>query len=250
MIKTLLLATVADRTDSCCTCLRTIRQFLPDWSLAVVAQGHSAAQIEKMKQAYGGEATWVSLDRRIGPHSAKVVGLNAVPDSDVFCSIDDDMEFLELTNLDPAAQKAIEPSVGFVSAGWMPHESRIRPSLIVQKYVSQPIVYTGGGLVFARKIAQLVAALPDLPYFCDNTEWSVAAYIAGYSNYRWRGSLAIHRVCGTGGRRAWIPLGHRALPSSRYVRLESAKGGGEAYKIPTSGNLTDEAHALHVANKK
>jgi undecaprenyl-diphosphatase len=91
-------------------------------------------------------------------------GLNAGPLRVThFLWVDDDMEFLPETNLEPCLQKALEPGTGFVSANWVAHDNHLVRRRIEDKFVPQPIVYTGGGMVFNRKIAELLVGLPRDP---------------------------------------------------------------------------------------
>jgi hypothetical protein len=104
-------------------------------------------------------------------------------------------------------------------------------------------------MLFNRKIAELVVHMPFVSYFSDNTEWSLNSYINGYTNYRYRGSSCIHTICQKGGRNAWIELKNRIITDTKYMNIQKEKNG-KYFLIGTSKDLTEEAHKLHLKNKK
>ena len=178
MNRYLLLATVQDRISMAELLVASVQAHLRNWKLLIVAQEYSPDDARRMSVLSGGVV--INYPERIGPHRAKAAGLRHILDTEgnqrfVVCSVDDDMEFLALTNLDPAVSKALSTGVGFVSAGWVPHINRLKPAHVKPVFVRQPIVYTGGGMIFGPEVARLVCALPDANYFDDNTEWSLAA---------------------------------------------------------------------------
>jgi hypothetical protein len=247
--KYLLLATVADRADMLAACLRSVEKFLPGWRLVIVTQECDAAMRANLDTTANAET--IHLPARIGPHRAKSEGLKLIDQRHadggyVVCSIDDDMEFISATDLDPCIQRAMERGVGFVSAGWVPHESRVAKRHTPSVFVNQPIVYTGGGMIFGSEVTRIVLRLDPADYFSDNTEWSLAVYLAGYENFRFRGSLTIHRVCSRGGRRAWIATSLKRIPDAKYLVLKpGAKGGLNDWHIGDSSGLTEEAVRHH-----
>jgi hypothetical protein len=256
--KYVLLATVKDRLHLMPTILGSVARWLPGWRVVIVTQAYAPEDTLAVQRLLA-NAVQLSLPDRVGPHTAKAAGLRAVqaheraygdPKRFVVCSVDDDMEFTARTKLDPAVQFCLHPATGFVSAGWVKHENQLAEKEAPDEFVKQPIVYTGGGLVFDQKMAELVLALPDGNYFCDNSEWSLAAYRAGFDNYRFRGSVSVHRICGKGGRRAWVALEKRPVPDPKYLAMKPARTGGpNAYHVGMSADLTAFAHAEHAANR-
>ncbi len=253
MNRYLLLATVQDRLAMVGPCLQSIREFLPGWTPVVVAQEYTETDRATVQQALPG-ATVLVLPKRCGPHNAKLFGLRHIDALErsnyVVCSIDDDMEFIDQTNLEPCVRKALDPSIGFVSAGWVKHETHLIKRKPVEQFIKQPIVYTGGGMIFDRKTAKVVLRIPEGAYFCDNSEWSLAAYLAGFTNYRYRGSLTIHRICSKGGRQGWVDLGEKQIPDPRFLRMKVGKLVNKLnnYLVGDSRDLTPEAHATHQSN--
>lgn len=243
----LLLATVRDRTDMCLTLLRSIQAHLAGWRLMIVAQGHEYDDLKSLA-GVGVAFELVHMREGVGPHRAKQAGLRDIARIEgdrgyIVCSIDDDMEFTAQTNLEPAVQRAMQPGVGFVSAGWAPHETKAAQMTLVDAFVTQPIVYTGGGMIFTARTARIIMDLPALDYYDDNTVWSLAAYLSGLKNYRYRGSLTLHRICRKGGRKGWLNRGERAHPDPAYITLRKAKTDG--WCIGASSDLTALAHRAH-----
>jgi hypothetical protein len=252
MDKYLLLATVQDRIDSVLVTLESAAKFLPDWKVVMVVQEYESEDFTRISYKYNPKI--IAIDGRVGPHTAKVAGLELIDSLQkskyVVCSIDDDMEFVEQTNLTKAVGRCLRPGVGLVSTGWVRAESLLSSRKIVDSFVKQPIVYTGGGLLFNSSVAKLILGMPNKAYFDDNTEWSLYLYIRGFVNYRYRGSLTIHRICGKGGRRAWIKDDPSVIPDTRYIKMHPSKMEAEKYLIGVSKDLTKEAHNLHKANRE
>lgn len=255
MNRYLLLATVQDRIPMAAALFASIKAHLAGWKVLIVAQEYSDDEARQAEALTGGEV--INLSARVGPHRAKIAGLQTIVDREgannfVVCSIDDDMEFLPQTNLDPAVSKALTAGTGFVSCGWAPHLNRIRPGQIKPIFVRQAIVYTGGGMVFGPKVARLVLTLPPANYFDDNTEWSLAAYTAGLSNFRWRGSMTLHKICSKGGRRAWVALRDRVISDPKLITIREGKLAGRVnnYLVGSSADLTPLAHELHQRHRR
>lgn len=257
MNKYFLLPTVSDRFTQVFTLLKSIKEFCPDWKLVVVAQEYDLEQ----KQAL---STYLNLlnavvlfeDKRSGCHKGNIAGLKHImQESDnsdfVVCGIDDDMEFTKETNLDRCVQKCLEYGVGLVSGGWVKTKSMLQNRSVVDKFIKQAIVYTGGGLVFNHKIAKVLLEIPLENFTSTNSVWSLAVYVAGYENWRDRGSLAIHNVCQKGGRKGWIStLSTQVLSNPDFINTRIAKKDlVDKYLICDSNDLTDQAHELHRHNR-
>ena len=255
MKKYLLLATVRDRIDMVEVVISSINKFLHGWTLVIVVQEYSKEEVERVGKMIECPYHIIPLQKRIGAHSAKIEGIKKIVELSgrfIVCSIDDDMEFIEQTNLEGAITLFAKRSTGFVSAGWVNHETRIPNRITKNVFVLQKIVYTGGGMLFSNNIAELLLTVPNLDYFSDNTVWSLQAYISGYSNYRYLGSIAIHRVCKTGGRREWMHSSEKVLPDERFIKITR---GNERFKIKnnyligTDSGVTELAKQSHQLNK-
>jgi hypothetical protein len=112
-------------------------------------------------------------------------------------------------------------------------------------FVRQRIVYTGGGMVLSPHARKIIKELPDVSYWSDNTEWSLACYLAGLRSYRYRGSESIHRICGSGGRKSWVKQSEVVMPNPKYVTVRPSNKAGELGCIPVDADLTAEARTAH-----
>lgn len=247
-----LVATTGDRWEMMRAFLASVKAFLPDWRLVVVGQCLTKAQEAEIVQTVPA-VTLASVPDRLGMHGARLRGLAEIDwltdGPYVVCSCDDDMEFIAETNLEPCVRAVMRPGFGLVSAGWVKHPSLVAKAVEakIDAFVKQPIVYTGGGLLFSREVAGIIRSIPDKPWLCDNSMWSLAVYLSGRENYRFRGSITVHRILSKGGRKTWVDAGKRLLPDERYVNLRPSKIGGEnAFHIPMSSDLTSLAKNKHA----
>lgn len=244
MRKAILIATTVDRKDMFCDLMHSIiaQPQFDEWHVMTIVQGDYDRWLYEIKQQ--GLDTridyLIAQKTRIGPHDARLKLLNV--DSDVYAIIDDDFIMLEQTNWAPMVKHALKQDCGFVSGNFIPHASWAHKKSLENRFIKQPIVYTAGGLIFTRKIAKLIKKIGNAPLWCDNTQWSLTAYLAGYENYRYLGSVCIHRVCRTGGRKGWIDSGTRLVyPDPQYIKYEKGK-------IPKSSGLTEKAKKKHHEN--
>jgi hypothetical protein len=228
---TYLVTTTADR--DCGALLDSIQRYRPGPGV-LVAQGCRPAVLAGWKLVY--------LPERIGPHCARKAGLMHIQGAVVV--LDDDMLLTDRTDFGPAVERAMQPGVGLVSCNWRRSE-RMFPGDVARLWHRQAIVYTGGGLVLGTAARAAVEALPDVPYWCDNTAWSLACYTAGLQNWRYLRSFAVHRVCGNGGRKAWVQSTEVVMPDPALVALRASGRAGEYGCIPVDQDLTAEAHMRH-----
>lgn len=247
-----LLITVGDRLQMAVRFLETARQFYPQWPVITVAQAVSPLGVRALEQASSPGSVVVAEPARLGMFRARMLALQHAQAACagrpyVVCAVDDDMELTARTYYPPCVEKAQERGVGFVSAGWMPNEVRLAKWRAAHEFVPQPIVYTGGGMFWASAASDVLLAMPRLAYWSDNTVTSLALYTAGFVNYRYRGSVALHRVCGSGGRKGWLrTVGDaRVLPDARWIAMHPSKKGDGKLRIGKSEDVTDAAHAEH-----
>lgn len=254
MNRFLLMGVTADRADdSALKALRSAAAHLPGWTPVVVAQGCSPTQLAALRAATPSGAV-LPLSERVGMHNAKLAGLahiRALGASDyVVASVDDDMEFLDATDYDAAARHLSGAGVGMVSTNWRRTLAACQAVSLRDEVTRQKIVYTGGGLLFRSDVASIIGEIPKQETLCDNTLWSAVVYAAGRVNLRFLGSVCIHRICGRGGRRAWIALKGRPLPRPDLVTFRPCKGDGpNQYHIAADRDLTPLAHQLHAMNR-
>lgn len=256
--KVLLLACVDDRPATLDRFLGSLH-YVRGWSMVLVGQMFSPDRQREVQGAV--EAAGVPCDAlwfadRLGMHGAKFRGLERIEalfggTEYVVVSVDDDMEFLPSTKLDLLTETVRQPGVGLVSGGWVKTEAWLQRRQPKNELVPQAIVYTGGGLAFNEAVARVVLSMGPDDVWSDNTAWSLKTYVAGYQNYRHRGSMAIHRVCQKGGRKTWVNAAKRRVPDPRLLNLRPSQIGGEnAYLIGADKDLTPEARALHAENRR
>jgi hypothetical protein len=190
-----------------------------------------------------------------GCHGARVNLLRHIQGGyDVYINLDDDMELTEHTNYEPAIIKALEPSTGFVLTNWARTRGLMEKKIPRKReeFIRQNLIYQGGGMVYCEKIAALMRELPAIKQTFDHA-WPLTAYINGYLNYRYMGSLAIHRVCGTGGMAGFMTDNPVQLMMTEYVNIRKAKrqrGNAWDVCIPLDPDIKPLAHEKHRANFK
>lgn len=248
--KYMVVPTVKDRIPFLGTFLDSIARYTPDWQVFIVAQEFTKREAEDAAARLPGAAV-LTYPTRIGMHGARVAALRAIEAGStqpyVVCTTDDDMEFTERTNLEPCVSKACEEGVGLVSSNWAKSYEAVMRKEVVDEFVRQPIVYTGGGMVFHQAVARVICEIPDGDYWSDNMMWALATYVAGYQNYRYRGSIAVHLACRSGGRKAWCALEERELAPSDL--LPTARGKTQLL-ISGSKDLTPAARRMHLENRR
>lgn len=249
-MKRLVIITTGDRPAMLTAALRSLHAagIAREWRVSLVWQGG------RDTPCLGAQHDVIMLPEAVGPHMARAAALDAW-DAEIWCWWDDDMAAITGETLyGPAVARAIEPGVGLVSTGWRPSDSpgwaRQRPRVDV--WVRQSIVYTGGGLICSDEVAREIdRALPRGRLWCDNTEWSLACYLGGRQNWRWRGSVAIHRIGRRGGRRAWLATHPElSMPDPRWVRVRPSGRPGEHGCIPLDRDLTRAARQRHRVERR
>ena len=255
MKRYLLLAASDDRRPLLQLCIRSIKTYLKGWTLVFTAQRFDPSEGYLEALCDGIPHKLFYQAERMGAHNAKMIGLDwihadAAGGRYVVASIDDDMEFKPETDFEPAVTICTEKGVGFVTGNWCQHEGfyEKRRNSLKNEFIPQPIVYTAGGMLFDNEMADRVRAIGSGDYLCDNSEWSLVAYLSGHVNYRYRGSLCIHRVLGSGGRREWLGQAERILPDPTLLPFQPSKVGFQGknkWRIGTSKDLTPRAHEIH-----
>ena len=254
--KFILIATTSDRYEMLKQYLWSIALYAKDCSIVIVGQKYSNEQIKDIQKIISKRSVVLSLAQKVGMHNAKMIGLEHIRElsqSYVVCSADDDMVFTHRTSFDKALKKLEKPNVGFVSLGWVKHSNQLEAYKSVDQFVKQDIVYTGGGMLFTERLTEILLNEPRLEYVCDNSLWSVLAYINGYKNYRYRGSCTIHNICKLGGRRTWLNSGIKVLGRQDLLDYKPSaytNNNPNDYLIPTSKDITLYARELHTNNIK
>jgi len=200
-----------------------------------------------------------AFDRLLGPHVARQTALKANEDRELFIMLDDDQEMLPDTSFADALRLAQHPLTGLVCI-----RQAASPGLVAQRrrtvrgVEQSPMVCTDGGMALARHTADVIRAMPPEAYSCDNTEWSLATYMAGLVNLVDHNHWSLHRAGSRGGRRAsagrlddgWLSV-PRVTPDPRYVRFPEMRQKlpdvHEANRVGWTRGFTSLAHAAHHA---
>jgi len=244
-----LVVSTSERIQSLQTLLSSLSQH--PYKIYAVLQGYD--------QIPSGIDEVISLPNPVGAHSARMIGLKKWANlENAWVLLDDDMVATSKTDwITPANLAFNDKSIGFISCNWARTENLAMQKPVTRTYKNQNIVYTGGGMVFNVDTALLI--LESLPengdYVCDNTMWSVTAYLHGKINKRYLGSIAIHRIRTKGGRNKWL-LSHGAeRPDPRYVTVVESNGKKYSHRenkmrSPNDTNLTALAKQTHKQNKQ
>ena len=260
MIKTFVVASTGDRFESIMLLLKSLDFYLLNgWNIIVVGQKYKEDDINEIKRflsRYNGQNVFLNFPDYLGAHSAKVYALNNYK-SDIWCSIDDDMEIVDgLTNYGRiVAWLERDKSIGFISGNWARTRDLALKKGIKDELIRQKLVYTGGGLLFRDDVAEIVRNIPNDEYLFDDCLWAVYAYINGYENYRYRGSVVIHKICAKGGRRTWLAAttNKKRLPPENILKVRRGntnKIGYDEYLICLDKDVTEYAKELHLKNAK
>jgi len=176
---------------------------------------------------------------------------------DAYISLDDDMELWEeRTDFQPAIEKAQERDAGIVSCNWVRTKS---PALISRAryepgvFIEQALVYMGGGMVFDNKVIEATLLADNLPYLFDDVQYALIAYLAGYRNYRYLGSMLFHHIMSTGGIKRLYSERALVLPNENYITVRPCAQIYDIdnnYFIPKPKDLTAAAHVEHNINRE
>lgn len=196
---------------------------------------------------------------KLGCHGARVLLLRKIR-YDFYINLDDDMEIGRYANYWPAVTKALEPETGFVMTNWartpallekkVPMLQAVLDAAAVdadEAFDKQIMLYNGGGMVYAEKIAALMRDLEPVKTAFD-CAWPITSYVNGYTNYRYLGSLAVHRVCGTGGMQTFMSDTPLHVMSEQWLRFKPLKhrdGSCNDVSIPLDADVKPEAKAEH-----
>ncbi len=249
--KTFIIATTGDRFDGLKRLVISLFPFFKTgWTAVIVAQSYSDKDLSEIKRLTGKNADIIKKNYLIGAHSAKMIALNYTK-SEIWCSLDDDMIATQSTDYDQVADiLRCNKNIGFISGNWARTQKQANAKKVVNELVPQKLVYTGGGLLFREDVAEIIRNIPNEQYLFDDCLWAMYAYINGYSNYRFRGSIAVHQICTVGGRKSWLKeRKDRVLPPNEFLKVRKSKDS-EGYFICNDRDLTDLAKELHERNKK
>lgn len=253
MKKAFIIVTVSNRVKELNELLESMAKYVPDfnsWDVCVFMQDNLGVK-DQVKTKYVTKA--YIHNELLGCNAARIALLKqpGMLEYDVYCNLDDDILLTEYTNYDPAIKKCMESGVGFVLTNWARTESLMMKKVpkMEDRFVKQALIYQGGGMLYSNKIAKLITKLPVVKTVFDEG-WPLKAYLEGYENYRYLGSLAIHKICTTGGMRSFYSqTDYSKLPNlyPEYINYKMGKDG--KWLIPMDADLTDKAKEVHRLNK-
>ncbi len=256
MKKTFVIISVSDRVEDLNGLLASIRSFhkFDDFSISVLYQDY-LGNSEKIYDHFINNL--YIYPEKMGCHGARVQLLRHLEkfDYDIFVNLDDDMELTRYTDYFlPIRKIASEPGTGFILTNWAKTYDLLMAKVpkMRDEFKKQTLVYNGGGMVYGKRVASLMSKLPIVKTAFDNA-WAMTAYVNGYTNYRFMGSLAVHRVCGRGGMQLFMAENPADLMCEDLIdfkRSKKQRGNGFDYLIPLDADINQKAHCLHNLNKK
>ncbi len=225
--------------------------YLPDWDVFATFEGYDQAghDILKSSRNYKRIVNSFSYAERLPPWPIRVQMIdNALEDGyEIFCSADDDMEYLKTVDYEPMVKMCQDFFVGIVEGNWV--KSKAMHKEPKREFIRQPIIYTGGGLVFDKKIAKLLCSEPRKPYLFDDVQAGLITYVNGYENLRYRGSVIVHKILQRDGLRATHHLMDFELPDAELLRCYPTKSKmyqkDNNYTIPQTKDLKQKAILMH-----
>lgn len=231
-----------------------------DIPITVSCHGANSAHFAEVLADYSREEVFVdSYYHEYRPvYPDRVSMMQEFPDVRTFINLDDDMEVIpEHTDYEPAIRRSRVFGVGVVSCGWAKSEALLPKALqgTADPWIKQPIVNMAGGQVYGQHVVREMAKRIE-PYQFDDVEAALRAYVAGYENWRFRGSIIFHRIMKPGGlKEAFARVSH-SPNEPEFMRMDAAKPvpGRESVPennrlMPSSINLTPLAHACHKAGR-
>lgn len=251
------MVTVSERVQMLVNFLQSLAEHEPNRDIAIHMQGDpSAKQYLKDNLPEGINIVhYMHTDERVGCHSARVMLLKElleVGEHTAFINVDDDVELIKETDWQPAVDKTTEQGVGFVLTNWVKHPNALPKAISIMDpgFYPQVFVYQGGGMAYNREVAKLMSELVVQPARYDDI-WPLTAYLNGYRNYRYRGSLAVHRIMLKGGMNTYMKSEPRPLLCWDWVNYRPLLGQpvGSDYSIPMDSDLKPKAKEMHKTTR-
>lgn len=232
--------------------------FLPrDWRIYIGLQCYSDDEQSALlnhPQIAARLAGSMTSSQRTPPYLARAHILRlAIDKVDIWANLDDDMVILPTVDYDAMMVKALEPGVGIVSGNWARSAGLLKRHPPVKIMVRQPLVNMAGGMIYTRAVAQAIISADVMAYhFCD-VQAALVAYLAGYDNYRYRGSVILHKIMAPGGLKQSYAEQDFILPDPHWLRVLPSTvtypGRDTNYHMPDSSLLTPSAHERHARNR-
>jgi len=171
---------------------------------------------------------------------------SAPTEADFWVFFDDDLFVTKRTRFDAMADLALHPSVGIVAGDYRRDAESYERAELVHRYRKSPILMLGGGMVFRRRLAAAITA-GNQPYRFDDSQYCLNAYLAGYENYLYQGSLALHLIFPAGLRKSSNEIAF-VSQDPRWITTRPNRAGFKLdnnYFITETKDLTAAAWAVH-----
>jgi hypothetical protein len=174
-----------------------------------------------------------------------------------------DIEPIETTNWPTLAQLVHDGDYGVVSGNFARSRKLMHRSWPPRQpeFVRQPFTNMSGGQAVPKRLVPVLSGevadgMGLAPWYFDDVQVGLTAYLMGEQPVRWRGSLALHKILspnglnGPSGLFSRIEVRHR-LPDPQWVTVhETPEGSNYDYLMPRPADITAAAHERHKARKE
>lgn len=230
---------------------------LRDWGVVAITQEWSNADAGRL-MTYPALHGRIAEGRKQPVYPLRQEAMRYYP-ADVYVNCDDDMIPLPgLTHWDVMAGKLMrEQDIGVISGNWARSHAMLKHRTPVDEYVFQPITNMAGGQMYRKDVADWLysnSLLPVAPYMFDDICASLGAYLGGWKNARYRGSVLIHNILSPGGLKVQFnedrTLTH---PAPSLLTVRPAKVVYDApnnWYMPVISDVRQEAHVIHKRNRE
>lgn len=232
------------------------RPWRDDFKMLVCLHDYQPDDRSRILDMLDGRLLGVMDGTRRSPYITRQYMIRAYPDVDKWIFLDDDMEFTDETDYSKPLEKIEEPGAGIVSCNWIRTDSaQLRARARYEdRFIEQATVNMSGGMVMSRAVAHEIAASPEVAWtFCD-IQAALTAYLAGFKNYRYLGSILIHHIGEANGLRVTYRQQEFSPPDPRWIKVRYRKNPNEpvasGLMMPVPSDVTADAHMEHRRNRE
>jgi len=180
------------------------------------------------------------------------------PEIDVWINVDDDIEPIETTDWHSLARFVHEGDYGVVSGNFARSRKLMHRSWPPKDplFIKQPFTNMSGGQAVPKRLVPVLSGevkdgMGLAPWYFDDVQVGLTAYLMGEQPVRWRGSLALHKILSPNGLNG--PSGlfsnmmvRHTMPDPQWVTVqETPEGSNYDFLMPRPADITPEAHARH-----
>ena len=255
MKTTFVIVSVSDRVDALNNLIDTIMRYrhFDQYDICLLFQD-PAGVAGRIRNKFRFKKLIVG-NELLGCHGARVILLREIAQMgyDAYINLDDDMELGCHTDYEPAISKAMEKGVGFVMTNWARTPELLKRKLpALKKFIPQIMLYNGGGMAYSEIVAAIIRELEPVKTAFD-CAWPITVYVNGLVNYRYQGSLAVHRVCTTGGMSVFMKNTPLHVMCDEWLEFHPTKrqdGTCKSVKIPLDKQVRPAAKDRHKEMRK